>query len=59
MKRDALLNKIAENKPLVRSNKASQTQINQDSAAKPDYRRRKMKAKSTSGKKSKQQGKQW
>lgn len=59
MKRDALLNKIAENKPLVRSNKASQTQINQDSTAKPDYRRRKTKAKSASGKKSKQQGKQW
>ncbi len=56
MKRDALLNKIAENKPLARSNKVSQTDINQDSAAKPDYRRRKTKAKSAN--KSSRQGKQ-
>ncbi len=56
MKRDALLNKIAENKPLVRSNKVSQTHINQDSAAKPDYRRRKNK--STSVNKNRRQGKQ-
>jgi len=46
MKRDALLNKIAEHKPLVRSNKASQTQISKESDAKPDYRRRN-RAKST------------